>query len=134
DDRGHRGSDGRREGKECALLCRYRWLSCLVEKERQIADFIEPLLDSMTAIVEGNVAAAAEKIDAALVGTLKLALGFLAKLAHLDAIADKAHAVIEAIRAPVRRTVDAVIDGAVTLYQSTLATVGTRRTERIPTS
>ena len=110
----------------------YRLLSFIVEKARQIGDFIEAVLDSMAAIAEGDTAAAAEKIDAALAGALKLALGFLAKLAHLDAIAEKAHAVIEAIRAPVRRVVDGIIDGAVSLYQSTIGSLGARRTERVP--
>lgn len=110
----------------------YQLLSFIVEKARQIGDFIEAVLDSMAAIADGDTAAAAERIDAALAGALKLALGFLAKLAHLDAIAEKAHAVIEAIRAPVRRVVDGIIDSAVSLYQSTIGSLGARRTERMP--
>jgi len=110
----------------------YRLLSFIVDKAKQIADFIEAVLDSMAAIADGDTAAAAEKIDAALAGALKLALGFLAKLAHLDALAEKARAVIEAIRAPVRRVVDTIIDGAVGLYHSTIGSLGARRTERIP--
>lgn len=110
----------------------YQLLSFIVDKARQIGDFIEAVLDSMAAIASGDTAAAAEKIDAALAGALKLALGFLAKLAHLDAIAQKAQAVIEAIRAPVRRVLDAIIDGAVSLYQSTIGSIGPRWTERIP--
>jgi hypothetical protein len=110
----------------------YRLLSFIVDKAKQIGDFIEAVLDSMAAIADGDTAAAAEKIDSALAGALKLALGFLAKLAHLDAIAEKARSVIEAIRAPVRRVVDAIIDGAVGLYRSTLGSLGARRTERIP--
>lgn len=110
----------------------YQLLSFIVEKARQIGDFIEAVLDSMAAIADGDTAAAAERIDSALAGALKLALGFLARLAHLDAIAEKARAVIEAIRAPVRRVVDAIIDGAVGLYQSTIGSLGARRTERIP--
>jgi hypothetical protein len=110
----------------------YRLLSFIVDKARQIGDFIEAVLDSMAAIASGDTAAAAERIDAALAGALKLALGFLAKLAHLDTIAEKAHAVIETIRAPVRRVVDGIIDGAVSLYQSTIGSLGARRAERMP--
>ncbi len=110
----------------------YQLLSFIVQKARQIADFIDAVLDSMAAIADGDTAAAAEKIDAALAGALKLALGFLAKLAHLDAIAEKARAVIEAIRAPVRRMVDGIIDSTVGLYRSAIGSLGGRRKERIP--
>lgn len=95
----------------------YRIVSFIVEKARQIADFADSILDSMAAIAAGDVSRVAEKIDAALAGGLKLALGFLAKLAHLDAIPDKVQSVVMAIRTPVRRTVDAIIDGAVGLFQ-----------------
>lgn len=108
----------------------YRLLSFIVDKAKQIGDFIDAVLDSIGAIADGDTAAAAEKIDAALAGALKLALGFLGKLAHLDAIADKARAVIEAIRAPVRRVVDSIIDAAINLARSA-GSLG-RRTQGVP--
>ena len=98
----------------------YRIVSFIVEKAKQIAEFVESILDSMAAIAAGDVSLVAEKIDAALAGGLRLALGFLAKLANLDAIPDKVQSVISAVRTPVRRTVDGIIDGAVTLFQRTL--------------
>lgn len=94
----------------------YQLLSFIVQKARQIAGFIDAVLDSLAAIAEGDTAATAERIDAALAGALGVALGFLAKLAHLDAIADKARSVIEAIRTPVRRAVDGILDGAIALF------------------
>jgi len=96
----------------------YRIVSFIVEKAKQIADFVDSILDSLAAIAAGDVTKVAEKIDAALAGGLKLALGFLAKLAHLDAIPDKVQSVVLAIRTPVRRTVDAIIDGAVGVFRS----------------
>lgn len=98
----------------------YRIVSFIVEKAKQIAEFVDSVLDSMAAIAAGDVSVVAEKIDAALAGGLRLALGFLAKLANLDAIPEKVQAVISAVRTPVRRTVDAIIDGAVDLFQRTL--------------
>ena len=102
----------------------YRLVSFIVEKARELADFVDSVLDSIAAIAGGSVGSAAAKIDAALAGALKLAIGFLAKLARLDNIAAKVQAVIDRVRAPVRRVVDAVIDGAISLYQRTL---GSRR-------
>jgi len=98
----------------------YRLVSFVVEKAREIAEFVDGVLDSIAAIAAGDVRAAAERIDAALARVLKLAIGFLAKLAHLDAVSDKARSVIDALRTPVRNTVDAIIETAVRVYQATL--------------
>ncbi|WP_344208928.1 hypothetical protein [Kribbella sancticallisti] len=110
----------------------YRIISFIIEKARAIASFVDAVLDSIAAIAAGDVTAVAEKVDAALAGALKLAIGFLAKLVRLDALSDKVHSVIAAIRTPVRRTIDSIIDGAVSLYQSTLG--AGRGQERISTT
>jgi hypothetical protein len=98
----------------------YRIVSFIVEKAKEIAAFVESVLDSMAAIAAGDVGDAAERIDAALAGALKLAVTFLAKLAHLDSLPARVQQVMASIRTPVRRAVDAIIDGAVSLYQRTL--------------
>jgi len=109
----------------------------IVDKAKQIADFVDAVLDSISAIAQGNVSAAVDKVDQALAGALTLAIAFLAKLAHLDGIGKKVHSIITAIRAPVKRGVDGIIDGAVALYQRTAGALGPAKSgaavQKVPT-
>src|SRR6266508_1395833 len=56
----------------------YQIVMFIVERAKQIADFVDAVLDSISAIAQGNVGTAVEKIDSALAGALTLAIGFLA--------------------------------------------------------
>ena len=109
----------------------YQLVMFVVEKAKQIADFVDAVLDSIAAIAAGNVGAAIEKIDAALGGALKLAIGFLAKLANLGALSEKIRSIVEAVRAPIRRVVEAVINGAAEAFAPAFAFVAAKgRTAR----
>ena len=98
----------------------YQIVMFVVERARQIATFVESILDSISAIAQGNVGAAVERIENALANGLSLAIAFLARLANLGALSEKVRAIIAAIRRPVTRVIDRVVFGAADLYRRTI--------------
>jgi len=98
----------------------YQIVMFIVDRAKQIADFVDAILDSIIAIAQGNVGTAIEKIDAALAGALTLAIGFLARLANLGALSEKVRSIIAVIRRPITRVVDGIVFGAAELYRRTL--------------
>jgi hypothetical protein len=107
--------------KACQTI--YKIVMFIVERAKEIADFVESIVDSISAIAAGDLNKAIAKIDAALAGALKLAIKFLADLVGLGKLADKVRSIIDAIRAPIARIVDAVVFGAAELYRRTVAVV-----------
>ena len=101
----------------------YQIVMFIVEKAKQIAAFVEAVLDSIAAIAQGNTGAAVEKIETALAGALTLAIGFLARLANLGALSDQVRSIIAVVRKPITRAVDAVVFGAAEAYRKTLGFV-----------
>jgi hypothetical protein len=99
----------------------YQIVMFIVERAKQIADFIDAVLDSIVAIAQGNIGAAVEKIDKALAGALTLAIGFLARLANLGALSEKMRSIIAVVRKPITRVVDQVVFGAAQIYARTIA-------------
>jgi hypothetical protein len=98
----------------------YQIVMFIVERAKQIADFVDAILDSISAIAQGNVGAAVEKIDNALAGALTLAIGFLARLANLGALSEKVRSIIALVRKPITRVVDQIVFGAAEVYRRTL--------------
>lgn len=98
----------------------YQIVMFIVERAKQIADFVDAVLDSIAAIAQGNIGAAVEKIDNALAGALTLAIGFLARLANLGALSEKMRSIIAVVRKPITRVVDQVVFGAAQIYKRTL--------------
>jgi hypothetical protein len=94
----------------------YQIVMFIVERAKQIADFVDAVLDSISAIAQGNIGAAVEKIDNALAGALTLAIGFLARLAGLGALSEKMRSIIAVVRKPITRVVDQVVFGAAQIY------------------
>jgi len=99
----------------------YQIVMFIVERAKQIADFVDAVLDSISAIAQGNIGAAVEKIDNALAGALTLAIGFLARLANLGALSEKMRSIIAVVRKPITRVVDQVVFGAGQIYARTIA-------------
>jgi phage-related protein len=97
----------------------YQIISFVVERARQLASFVDSVIESIATIAEGDVAAAAERIENALASGLNLVIGFLARLANLGAISEQIRAIIEALRAPVTRAVDAIIFPAARAFHRT---------------
>lgn len=107
--------------KACMTI--YDIVMFVVEKARQLAGFVDSVLDSIAAIAAGNVDAAAARIESALAQGLTTVIGFLARLAKLDTVSAKVRSIIEAIRKPIGQTVDRVILAALQLYRRTAGPV-----------
>jgi hypothetical protein len=98
----------------------YRIVTFVVERARQIADFVDAVLDSIGAIAQGNLGGAIEKIETALAGGLSLAIKFLARLANLGALSETVRSIIQVVRKPIMRVVDQVVFGAAEVYRRTI--------------
>jgi hypothetical protein len=98
----------------------YQIVMFVIERAREIATFVDSVLDSIGAIAQGNIGVAVTKVESALAGGLALAIGFLARLANLGGLADKMHSIIAAVRKPITRQVDRIVFGAATVYRKTI--------------
>jgi hypothetical protein len=98
----------------------YQIVMFIVERAKQIAAFVEAILDSIGAIAQGNVGVAVEKVESALANGLSLAIAFLARLANLGGLSDKVRSIIALVRRPITRVVDQVVLGAAAVYRRTL--------------
>ncbi|MGH9194201.1 MAG: phage tail protein [Acidimicrobiia bacterium] len=85
----------------------------IFERAAQIADFINAILDAVIAVAKGNMGGVAKKIADGLGKGLSLAIGFLASLLGLGGIGETVRGIIGKVRAPIKRVVNGLIDGAV---------------------
>src|SRR5262249_46329485 len=85
----------------------------IFERAEQIADFINAILDAVIAVAKGDVGGVAKKIADGLGKGLSLAIGFLASLLGLGGIGETVRGIIDKVRAPIKRVVNGLIDGAV---------------------
>jgi hypothetical protein len=85
----------------------------IFERAEQIADFINAILDAVIAVAKGDTGGVAKKIADGLGKGLSLAIGFLASLLGLGGIGETVRGIIDKVRAPIKRVVNGLIDGAV---------------------
>jgi hypothetical protein len=92
----------------------------VVERATEIKEFIDSVLDSIGDMARGNVAGAAAKVETALANALPLAISFLARLLNLGGLSERIQSVVNAVRAPINKAIDAVVMGALKLYKRTI--------------
>jgi len=76
----------------------YTAITYFMEKAKQIAELVGSVLDSVSAIAEGNITAAANKVEESMARSLTQVLGFLAEMIHLGGIAKAIRDAISAVR------------------------------------
>src|SRR5258706_359895 len=84
-----------------AILSIYDTIMVFVNKIKQIVQVVSSFVDSIAAIAEGQIDAAAERVESALAGALSLAINFLAGFVGLGKGASKVMGVIDKIRKPI---------------------------------
>ncbi|MEM7102188.1 MAG: DUF4157 domain-containing protein [Bacteroidota bacterium] len=84
-------------------------LMFLIENLDAILDLANTILDAMGDIMSGNIAGAAAQIENVLAMTIPLIFKFLAKLIGIGGIPAKIQSIIEKIRTPMEKALDAVI-------------------------
>jgi hypothetical protein len=89
----------------------------VVERGRQIIDFVNAVLDAVIAIAKGAGGGVAALVENALARAIPVLIGFLASLLGVGGIADKVKKIFEALSKPVMKAVDWVIDKIVGLVK-----------------
>lgn len=97
-----------------AIIAIYNTIMFFVERLRQIAAVAASFIDSIAAIASGNIGSAANKVETTMAGLLTLVISFLARIAGLGRVSDAVTNLINRIRAPIDRALDAVVRWIVT--------------------
>ena len=100
-----------------ACMAIYDIVKFFVDRAAQIAELINAILDTLGAIVSGNVSAMAKSVEGALARMIPVAIGFLASLLGLGGISEKIRAVIAKLQAPVNAAIDWIIGKAKGMVQ-----------------
>jgi hypothetical protein len=102
-----------------AIISIYDTIMVFIAKLKKIIQVAMAFLDSMMAIANGSLGAAAAKVESVLSGLLVLAISFLAGFLGLNKIADKVMNIINTkVRAPVDKAIDFVINWVVSTAKS----------------
>jgi Domain of unknown function (DUF4157) len=98
-----------------AIIAIYNTIMFFVERLKQIAQVAAAFIDSISAIANGIIAAAANKVESTLGGLLTLVVSFLARIAGLGKVSDAVKDIVNKIRAPIDKALDKVVDWIVTM-------------------
>ena len=93
-----------------AIISIYDTVMVFVNKISKIIQVVTAFINSIVAIAQGNIGAAASKVESILGGLLSLAISFLAGFAGLGKVADKVMGVVNKVRATVDKALDTAIN------------------------
>jgi hypothetical protein len=106
-----------------AAISIYESVMVFVQKLSKIAAVVGAFVNSIVQIAAGNIGGAAKRVESVLAGLLSLAISFLAGFAGLGKVADKVMAVINKVRAPIDKALDALIGWIVGMAKKLFAKV-----------
>ena len=84
----------------------YETVMFVIEKAKQIMEFVEAVTDSLANIARGNIGAAKAYVEKTLARILPLVISFLARLVGLGGLSDHIRKAIEKIQAPINNALD----------------------------
>ena len=113
--------------KACKAI--YDIVMFFIERGKQILDLVNAVLDTISAIVTGNIQAMANKVEGALARMIPVAISFLASLLGLGGISEKIREIIETIQKPVNEAIDWVIGKAVALVKAAGSFLGGKKSK-----
>src|SRR4029077_14086162 len=96
--------------KACKAI--YDIVMFFVEHASEILTLVNAIIDSVSAIVKGNITAAAARVEDALAKAIPVAIGFLASLLGLGDPAKPVKETIEKAQSPLNKAIDWVITKA----------------------
>lgn len=102
--------------KACMMI--YDIIIFFIERGSQIIELVNAIINSLAAIVSGNIQAMAQAVEGALARILPIAISFLASLLGLGGISGKIREIIEKIQEPINTAIDWVIGKAVQLARA----------------
>ncbi|NQD38305.1 DUF4157 domain-containing protein [Permianibacter sp. IMCC34836] len=106
-----------------AIMSIYDVVMVFVNRLSTIAGIVGAFVNSIVQIAAGNIGAAAKKVESILAGLLSIAISFLFQFAGLGKVADKVMGIIQKIRAPIDKALDAVVTWIVTMAKKLFAKV-----------
>jgi hypothetical protein len=98
--------------KACKAI--YDIIMFFIERGSQIAELVNAVMESVTAIASGAVGGAAKLVENALSKALPVVISFMASLLNLGGISEKIQAIVQKVRGPIEKAIDWVIAQAVT--------------------
>jgi A nuclease family of the HNH/ENDO VII superfamily with conserved AHH len=101
-----------------AIKAIYEIVMFFINHASEIVELVNAIINSVSAIVKGNITAAANWVENALAKIIPLAIGFLASLLGLGDPSKPVKETIEKARSPVNKAIDWVIHGAVKLVKA----------------
>ncbi|MBD1934454.1 MULTISPECIES: eCIS core domain-containing protein [Cyanophyceae] len=97
--------------KACKAI--YDIIMFFIERGSQIAELVNAVMESVTAIASGAVGGAAKLVENALSKALPVVISFMASLLGLGGISEKIQAIVQKVRQPIEKAIDWVIAQAV---------------------
>jgi hypothetical protein len=107
-----------------ACMAIYDIVMFFVNRGSQILALVNAIIDSITAIANGNLTSAANWVEQALARAIPVAIGFLASLLGLGDISNTIRDTIKKVQQPVNTAIDWVINQAVKLVKAAGKLVG----------
>ena len=98
-----------------AIIAIYNTIMFFVERIRQIAAVAASFINSISAIANGVIGAAANRVEQTMAGMLTLVISFLARIGGLGKVSDAVLNIVRKIRAPIDKALDKVIDWIVSM-------------------
>jgi hypothetical protein len=108
--------------KACQMI--YDLVMWFADNASRIKELLDAVLDSIRAIVAGNVETMANAIDTTLGGILPRVISFLGDLAGVGGITERIHEIILKVRKPITRAMDALLGKAITYGRGILRRLG----------
>ena len=112
-----------------ACMAIYDIIKFFIERGSQILALVNAVLDSLAAIVSGNISVAAKFVEDALAKALPVVISFLASLLGLGGISARIRSIIGKIQRPINKAIDWVIQKAVKLVKAAGRLLGFGREE-----
>ncbi|MEY4764480.1 MAG: hypothetical protein RI907_1153, partial [Pseudomonadota bacterium] len=106
-----------------AIIAIYNTIMFFVERMQQIAQVAAAMIDSISAIAAGSIAAAANRVETTMAGLLTLVISFLARLVGLGRVSDAIQGIVQRVRAPIDAAIDRVIGWIVNLAKRVVGSV-----------
>ncbi len=97
--------------KACKAI--YDIIMFFIERGSQIAELVNAVMESVTAIANGAIGGAAKLVENALSKALPMVISFMASLLGLGGISEKIQEIIKKVRQPIEKVIDWVIAQAV---------------------
>ena len=113
-----------------AIMAIYNTVMFVIEQAAQIMAFVEAIINSVTAIAQGAIGAAATKVEQALGAAVPLVIGFLARLLGLGDIPKRATAVVKKVQKFIDTAIDKFLSKAIAFVKKMFGKGAGKKDER----